>query len=278
MLLRDEPDPRQHRHCVVARREPEHAHLADGRLGEADRELQERRLAGAVRADERRHRARRNLERAVAERPVRAVALARAVRLERRGVAHATLETAGGRTVSAKRAAMFSSSRPAARAWLIQRCERRAELLHVVRRERSQLARDERADPAAALDEPFAIELAVGLQHRVRVDRQAAHDLLHRRQLVARPEDPQPHRLPHLLHELEIGRDARTGFQMKLDHASPLSLGGLSSVVDKQRYTYGASRCQAVGPREYGPGGDGVQGAARYERQGEGSSRSLASR
>ena len=72
--------------------------------------------------------------------------------------------------------------------------------------------------PAAPFDEPAQVELAVGLQHRVRVDRQAADDLLHGRQLIAGLQDPEPERLRDLLHELEIGRHPRPGVQMKLDH------------------------------------------------------------
>ncbi len=53
------------------------------RLAQPDRELQQRRLAGAVRPDERRHRPGRDLERAVAKRPRRAVALPEPGRLDR---------------------------------------------------------------------------------------------------------------------------------------------------------------------------------------------------
>ena len=57
MLLRDEPEPRQQRRRLVARREAEHAHLARGRPGQTDRELQQGGLAGAIRR-RCRHRAR----------------------------------------------------------------------------------------------------------------------------------------------------------------------------------------------------------------------------
>src|SRR5215468_1405465 len=87
--------------------------------------------------------------------------------------------------------------------------------------------RDEGADPALGLDEAFVVELAVRLEHRVRVDGQALDDLLDRRQPVAGSQDPEADRLPHLLHELEIGRDAGSGLEMELNH-------DLSSRIDKE--------------------------------------------
>src|SRR3954447_118240 len=94
----------------------EGAHLARARPGQADGKLQQRGLAGAVRADECREGARRDLERAVAQGPARAVALAEPVADECGRGDHATLIAAAGRTVSAKSAAIVSSSKPAARA------------------------------------------------------------------------------------------------------------------------------------------------------------------
>src|SRR5207253_694911 len=88
MILRDEADPRQHLARLLARRGPEDENPALARLAQTDRELQQRRLAGAVRADERRDRPGRNRKRAVAERPERVVPLAERARLER-GEAHA---------------------------------------------------------------------------------------------------------------------------------------------------------------------------------------------
>ena len=58
VVLRDEADVRQHRPRLGARIVAEHGDGACGRLEQSDRELQERGLAGAVRADERRHRSR----------------------------------------------------------------------------------------------------------------------------------------------------------------------------------------------------------------------------
>ena len=117
VLLGDEADPGEHRVRLVARVVPEHPHRAGGRARQADRELEQRRLAGAVRADERGDRARRDLEVALCKGPLGAVALAEPVGLRvpaRRSCD--PRDRAGGRTVSEKRAAMPSSSRPAARA------------------------------------------------------------------------------------------------------------------------------------------------------------------
>ena len=58
VLLGDEADPREQLGGLVLRRAAEHAHAARARPQQADGELEQRRLAGAVGADERGHRAR----------------------------------------------------------------------------------------------------------------------------------------------------------------------------------------------------------------------------
>ena len=80
VLLGDEPDTREQPPRVLSGHLPEDAHATGARLAKADGELEQGRLARAVRADERRHRTGRDLERAVAERPLRAVPLAEPVR------------------------------------------------------------------------------------------------------------------------------------------------------------------------------------------------------
>src|SRR5205823_8425480 len=99
MVLRDKAEPRHQLALVITRHAAEHLDRARTRARETDRELQQRRLAGAVRTNERRDRPRRHLDRAVAQRPRRAVALAEPIRANRRR-RHATLETTGGRSVS----------------------------------------------------------------------------------------------------------------------------------------------------------------------------------
>ena len=124
VLLGEEADARESFGGVRVRIEPEYAHQTGARTRQAYRESQERCLARAVRPDERRHGAARDLERAVAERPLRAVALAEPLRLESSG--HATLRTASSR-FSERSASIACSSSPAARALLNQsRSERRS--------------------------------------------------------------------------------------------------------------------------------------------------------
>src|SRR5438876_441715 len=98
-----------------ASRRAEHTHRAGCWSGQADGEVQQRRLPGAVRADEGRHRARWNLERAVPQRPRLAVALAESPRFERK-LAHAACSKKAAWTVAATSALMLSSSSPAFRA------------------------------------------------------------------------------------------------------------------------------------------------------------------
>ena len=62
------------------------------------------------------------------------------------------------------------------------------------------------------------LQLPVGLEHGVRVDRQARHHVLDRRQLVALAQQAEPQRLPHLLDHLQVRRDAGAGVQVELDH------------------------------------------------------------
>jgi hypothetical protein len=50
------------------------------------------------------------------------------------------------------------------------------------------------------------LQLAVGFEHGVGIDRQFGDDLAHRRQLITRFEQVQAQRLLDLLYELEVGR------------------------------------------------------------------------
>ena len=79
----------------------------------------------------------------------------------------------------------------------------------------------ERAAAGPGSDETVVLELAVRLEHRVRVDRQLRHDLLDGRQLIALAQQPEPQRLAHLADELLERRHARTQVQMELDHHVP---------------------------------------------------------
>src|SRR5439155_8865384 len=102
----------------------------------------------------------------------------------------------------------------------LQRC---AQRLEVVGGNGWDRVRDERPLAATPLDETAEVELAIGLQHCVWVDRERTDDFLDGRQLVSWLQDAEPERLRHLLHELEIGRHPGAGVQMKLDHLSSLA-------------------------------------------------------
>ena len=115
-------------------------------------------------------------------------------------------------------ARMLSSSRPARSAASSQRCSSS--------RSRAWCSTDAAASvlatnvprPWRAVDETLTLQLAVGLRHRVRVDGELGHDLAHRRELVAHVDDAEPQRILHLLHDLQVGRDARVRVEVKLDH------------------------------------------------------------
>ena len=66
---------------------------------------------------------------------------------------------------------------------------------------------DESPQTWSRLNQSFALKVAVGLQHGVRVDRQLADDLLGCGQLVAWLKQTELERLMDLVHKLEIGRD-----------------------------------------------------------------------
>ena len=125
--------------------------------------------------------------------------------------------------MSANSSAMASSSKPAARALSTQLRSVRAQRIDSVGLKRRQRARDERALPPPAFGQALEVELAVGLEDGVGIDREAADHLLDGRELIAGMQDPEPHGLLDLLHELEIGGDARAGVQAKLDHFPSLT-------------------------------------------------------
>ena len=86
--------------------------------------------------------------------------------------AHATLDDRGRpQRVGEQRGDVARRrARPRARA-SIQRSSAGRRAFDVVGRQRRGVGGDEGADAAPALDEPLEVELAVGLEHRVRVDR-----------------------------------------------------------------------------------------------------------
>ena len=76
----------------------------------------------------------------------------------------------------------------------------------------------EGADAGTSGDETFELELAIGLRHRVGVDRELADDVLHRRQLVTLGEQAEPQGAAYLLDELLVRRDAGPAVEVELDH------------------------------------------------------------
>ena len=76
---------------------------------------------------------------------------------------------------------------------------------------------DERALPGPARRQALVLQLAVGLQHRVRVDRQVGDHVPDLGQLITRLEVAQPQRVLDLLDELQVGRHPRGRVQPELD-------------------------------------------------------------
>jgi hypothetical protein len=71
---------------------------------------------------------------------------------------------------------------------------------------------------APALHQSLPLQVAVGLEHRVGVDRQLGDDLLRGRQPVARLQQAEPQGIADLLGQLEVGGDTRGGVELELDH------------------------------------------------------------
>jgi hypothetical protein len=86
-------------------------------------------------------------------------------------------------------------------------------------------AQDEGADALTALHQPFTFEIAIGLEHGVRVDRQRPDDFLHGRQSVAGTQNAAEQCLTHLFDELDIRRHVRAGAEVEADHCVPTYLG-----------------------------------------------------
>ena len=80
---------------------------------------------------------------------------------------------------------------------------------------------DERALARAPGGQALVLKLAVGLQHRVRVDGQRGDHVPDLGQLVTRLEVAKSQRVLHLLHELQVGRHPRVRIQPELDRAVP---------------------------------------------------------
>src|SRR5260370_484934 len=74
------------------------------------------------------------------------------------------------------------------------------------------------AGPAG--NEAIALELAVCLEHRVRVDRELRYHLPGGRKLVTRPEPADPDRVANLLDQLPVGGNARCAIKAEFNHCA----------------------------------------------------------
>ena len=81
----------------------------------------------------------------------------------------------------------------------------------------AQRGLDERALAGPAGRQALGLQLLVGLQHRVRVDRQRGDHVPDLRQLVAQREVAQPQRVLDLVHQLQVGRHPGGRIQPELD-------------------------------------------------------------
>src|SRR5229473_1506253 len=77
---------------------------------------------------------------------------------------------------------------------------------------------DERPLARPGARQALAFQVAVRLEHRIRVDGQLRDDLLGRRQLVTWFEEAELQGVMDLLDQLEIGGHARSGIELELDH------------------------------------------------------------
>jgi ABC-type Mn2+/Zn2+ transport system ATPase subunit len=78
----------------------------------------------------------------------------------------------------------------------------------------------ERPDPGPGRRQALVFQLPVGLEHGVRIDRQPGRHVFDLRQLIALAQQAQPQRLPDLMDQLQVRRDARPAVQVELDHRS----------------------------------------------------------
>ena len=144
----------------------------DGR-GQAGDQAKQRRLAGAVRADQPADAALGQLERAVARVPTwRETACPATAVLTALMPPPRRSQPGSRRSVARSRLSMSLSCSPAPARLRHPALEAAAQRRLLPRRRPVRAAQRERADALPALDQPVAFELAIGLQHRVGVDRE----------------------------------------------------------------------------------------------------------
>ena len=216
-VLRHEPDALQGGRRP-GRQAVEHGDAARCGGDQADREVQQGRLAGAVRADQRDDVAGGHSQATVAQRPRAPVAFADACGDDR--VHDTARRSSASRTsVSAleNSATMSSSSRPAWRASTIQASTRRRNAANPSGGRLPSVPSMKVPSPGRPDARPRCSRLAIGLEHGVGVDGEARDHVFDARQLVTGFEVAQAQRLFDLLHELQVGRYARRGVQTELD-------------------------------------------------------------
>ena len=112
---------------------------------------------------------------------------------------------------SRNRASMLSSSSPACAGLGEPAAQVAAQRPVGGERGRRSASWSRTCRPRAGRDQAVVLELAVGLEHGVRVDRQRADDLLDRRAAGPPRQQAQPQRLPHLLDQLQVRRRRPSG-------------------------------------------------------------------
>ena len=85
---------------------------------------------------------------------------------------------------------------------------------------RRQRARDEGSLAWPARCQPFVLKLPVGLDQRVRIDRQIAGHILDRGQAISRTQIAQQQRLSYLMDDLQIRRNTGGAVHPEPEHSS----------------------------------------------------------
>ena len=202
---------------------------ARGRAGQADRQVQQGGLAGAVRSDQGGHVPVGYGQRAVAQRPRAAVAFPDCVGFDD---VHATPSVSRSRRRGGRRPALALIEIPQLAGKqrhhpvLVQAGPVRggqparqgaAKDGQLGQRHLAQGGLNERALPGPACREALELQVAVGLQHRVGVDGQRGDHVADLGKLVTGLEVAQPQGVLDLVHQLQKGRHARGGVEPELD-------------------------------------------------------------
>ena len=151
---------------------------------------------------------------------------------------HATRRSSASRSVVETSARMLSASMPARCASTSHSCSARRSASWCSSDEAMSVLETNVPRPCVRLHETLVLELAVGLRDGVRVDRELGDDLAHRRQLVADIEQAQPQSLLHLLHDLQVHRQAGVLIQVEL-HRRESTVGPLGVHVPLPSRTVG---------------------------------------